>query len=102
MLTGQCLNIKIKNRPIDHLHTIRFDYKIINRMGGVMVSVLASTAVDSGFDPRRIQTKDFKIGMCCFSAKHAALMRKNKDWLARNQNNVSKWSDTSTCRLLFQ
>jgi hypothetical protein len=28
--------------------------------------------------------------MCCFSAKHAALRRKYKDWLARNQNNVSE------------
>jgi hypothetical protein len=29
-------------------------------------------------------------------------MRKSKDWLARNQNNVSEWSDMSTHRLLFQ
>jgi hypothetical protein len=40
--------------------------------------------------------------MCCFSAKHAALRRKSKDWLARNQNNVSEWSDISTSGLLFQ
>ena len=32
----------------------------------------------------------FIIGICCFSAKHAALRRKNKDWLARSWNNV--WS----------
>jgi hypothetical protein len=25
--------------------------------------------------------------MCCFCAKHAALTRKSKDCLARNQNN---------------
>jgi hypothetical protein len=37
------------------------------------------------------------IGICCFSAKEAALRRKSKDWLARNQNNVSEWSDMSTC-----
>ena len=49
-----------------------------------MVSVLASSAVDRGFEPRSGQTKDYKIGICCFSAKHAALMRKSKDWLARN------------------
>jgi hypothetical protein len=30
--------------------------------------------------------------MCCFSAKHAALRNKNKNWSARNQNNVSEWS----------
>jgi hypothetical protein len=34
--------------------------------------------------------------MCCFSAKHAALRSKSKDWLARNRNNVSEWSDMST------
>jgi len=28
-----------------------------------------------------------------FSAKHIALRRKIKDWLAPNQYNVSKWSD---------
>jgi hypothetical protein len=59
----------------------------IKRISGVMISVLASSAVDDGFDPRSGQTKDYKIGMCCFSAKHAALRRKSKDWLARNQNN---------------
>ena len=67
-----------------------------------MVSVLASNAVDRGFEPRSSQTKDYKIGICCFSAKHAALRRKSKDWLARNQNNVSEWSDMYVCGLLFQ
>ena len=71
-------------------------------IGGVKVSVLASSAVDRGFKPLSGKTKDYKIGMCCFSAKHAALRRKSKDWLARNQNNVSEWSDISTCGLLFQ
>jgi hypothetical protein len=46
-----------------------------------MVSVLASSAVDHGFDPRWDRTKDYKIGICFFSAKHTALRRKNKDWL---------------------
>ena len=73
-----------------------------HRIGGVMVSVLASSAVDSGFEPRSGQTKDYKIGICCFSARHAALRRKSKDWLAQNQYNVSEWSDISTRGLLFQ
>jgi hypothetical protein len=67
-----------------------------NRIGGVMVSVFVSCAVDRGFEHRSGQTNDYKIGICCFSAKHAALRRKSKDWLARNQNNVSEWSDMST------
>jgi hypothetical protein len=67
-----------------------------------MVSMLASSAIDYGFESRSGQTKDYKIGICCFSTKHAALRRKSKDWLAWNQNNVSEWSDMSSCRLLFQ
>jgi hypothetical protein len=50
-----------------------------NRNGGVMVSVLASSAVDREFEPRSGQTKENKIGICCFSATHAALRRKSKD-----------------------
>ena len=73
-----------------------------NHISGVMVSVLASSAVDIGFEPRSGQTKDYEISICCFSAKHAALRRKRKDWLVRNQNNVSEWSDMSTRGLLFQ
>ena len=73
-----------------------------DRIDGVMVSVLASSAVNRGFESRSGQTKDYNIGICCFSAKHAALRRKSKDWLARNQNNVSEWNDISTRGLLFQ
>jgi hypothetical protein len=67
-----------------------------------MVSVLASYAVDRGFELRSGHTKDYKIGICCFSAKHAALGRKSKDWLARKQDNVSKCSDMPIHGLLFQ
>jgi hypothetical protein len=62
----------------------------INHISGIMVSMLASSAVDRGFEPRSGQTKDYKIVFCCFFAKHAALRRKIKDWLAKNQNNVSE------------
>ena len=61
-----------------------------------MVSVLALSVVDRGFKTRSGQAKDYKIGMCCFSATHATLRRKNKDRLARNHNNVSEWSDMPT------
>ena len=43
-----------------------------------MVSVLPSSAVDHWFEPRLGKTKDYKIGICYFSAKHAALRRKSK------------------------
>lgn len=36
------------------------------------------------------QTNDIKIGICCFSAKHAASRSKSKDWSARSQYNVSE------------
>jgi hypothetical protein len=66
-----------------------------------MVSVFASSAVDRGFESRSGQTNDYKIGICCFSIQHAALRRKSKDWFARNQDNVSEWSDMSIRGLLF-
>jgi hypothetical protein len=68
-----------------------------------MVRLLASSAVDRGVEPWLCQTKDYKIGICCFSAKHTALRRKSKDWLARNQDNVSEWGDMFIIHwLLFQ
>jgi hypothetical protein len=76
--------------------------KLPNRIGGVMVSMLASSVVDCRFEPRSGKTKDYTIGICCFSAKHAAFRRKSKDWFARNQDNVSEWRDMSTRGLLFQ
>jgi hypothetical protein len=35
-----------------------------------MISVLASSVVYRGLEPRSVQTKDYKINICCFSAKH--------------------------------
>jgi len=59
---------------------------LCNRTGGVMVSVLASSAVDRGFQHRSCQTTHYKIGMCHFSTKHAALRSQSKEWFARNQD----------------
>ena len=47
-------------------------------MGGVMVSVLVSSAVDRGFEPRSGQTNNYKIVIFCFSAKQAAIMEKDQ------------------------
>jgi hypothetical protein len=60
-----------------------------NLIGGVMVIVLDSSAGDRGFEPRSVQTKDCKNGICCFSAKHAALRSNSKELLDQNPNNVS-------------
>jgi hypothetical protein len=53
--------------------------------------MLASSVVDRGFELWSGQTKEYEIGMCCFCAKHAALRRKSKDWLARNQNQANHY-----------
>ena len=74
-----------------------------NRISIVMVSVFTSNAVGRGFDLRSGQTKDYKIGICCFSAiKHTALRRKSTDWLSRNQDNVYEWGENYIRGLLFQ
>jgi hypothetical protein len=65
----------------------RYAQNLSNRIGGVMVSVLVSNVVDHGFESGRVKPK---ISTGCFSAKHTSLKRKRKDWLARNQDNVSK------------
>ena len=62
--------------------------RLLNSIGGVMVSVLALNTVDCGFRAQSAQIKDYKIGICCFSAKHATLRRKSKDRLAQKQDNV--------------
>jgi hypothetical protein len=43
---------------------------VIKHIGGVKISVLASSTVDSGFEPPSSQTKDNTIGIDCFSAKN--------------------------------
>jgi hypothetical protein len=50
---------------------------------------------DREFEPWSDQTIEYKIGICCFSAKYTSLGGKSKDttmheW-ARNQNNLSEW-----------
>jgi hypothetical protein len=58
-----------------------------DRIGSAMISVLFST--DRGFKPVWDHNKDYKIGSCCFSAKHAAALRsRSKDRLAPIQDNV--------------
>jgi hypothetical protein len=52
------------------LHWCQFIYRdfdfsyTVNRIGGVMVSVLALSAVDRGFEPRSGHTRDYEIDIC--------------------------------------
>jgi hypothetical protein len=66
-----------------------------------MFSVLSSSEVDRGFQPRSGQTKIYAIGICCFCTK-PALRRRDKDCMDRNQDIVSEWGDMSIRGLLFQ
>ena len=43
---------------------IMTNYYILTNIDDVMVSVLASSAVDRGWEPRSGQTKNYKIGIC--------------------------------------
>jgi hypothetical protein len=86
----------------DFVCNIRFP-EIVNRIGSVMVSVVASSVVDGGFKSRLDQTKDYKTGKCCFSAKHAVLRGQSKDCgFTQNQDNVSECSYMSTRGTFFQ
>ena len=61
---------------------------------GVMVSVLTLCEVDSGFKPLSCKNKDYEIGICCFSAKHAALKSRAKPgWLGIR----IMWLSEATC-----
>jgi len=65
-----------------------------------MGSVLASSAVDLRSSPGRIIPKTIQLVCVAFPLNTQQI--KSKDWLARNQNNVSEWSIVSSCELLFQ
>ena len=71
-----------------------------NRIGGEMVSVLSSSAVDHVFELWSARPKN---GICSYSNKHAALMRNSKGWFARYQDdNMCQWGDMFIHWLLFQ
>ena len=70
-------------------------YRVLLNKESYNIGVLASSAVDRGFEPRSGHIKDYEIGIYCFSAKQAALRRKSKDWFGRNQDDLSEWDDKS-------
>ena len=51
----------------------QYAHNVVNRIDGVMGSVLDSSAVDHRFELHSGHIKDYRIGICCFSAKSAAL-----------------------------
>jgi hypothetical protein len=66
-----------------------------NTLTASMVSIPTLSVVDRGFEHRSGQVRpgqinDNQICIFCFFTKIAALRAKSKDWLAWNQDNVSK------------
>ena len=51
-----------------------------------MIIVLASSAVDREFESQSGETKDYKSGICCFTAKHETF---------RSKNNILSWNQYS-------
>ena len=43
-----------------------------------MISIPASNAVDGGFQLQSVQTNDYNVGICCFSAKRTDLNEKEQ------------------------
>jgi hypothetical protein len=56
-----------------------------------MVRALTSSAVDRASETRSDQTKDYKIGSCCFSARHTILWSRANNGLARNHDMCPSW-----------
>jgi len=54
-----------------------------------------------GLSPDRVKPKTIKLVFVA-SLVSTVLRRKSKDWLAQNQDNVSKWGVKSIRELLFQ
>ena len=46
-------------------------------------------------EPWSSQTEDFKIDTCLFLARHSALLRLGKDWLAQCKDNVIEWDSNA-------
>ena len=74
-----------------------------NRIGGVMVNILALSVIDRGFElecdrswvraPVRSNQKLQNCISCCFSVTYTTLREKSKDCFVRNQDNVTACSD---------
>ena len=54
-------------------HIVTDSTNFSDRINGVLVSVIGSSVIYHGFQPRLGQTKDYKIGICYFAAKRTAL-----------------------------
>ena len=65
--------LQLNSMPITNIFLWEANLDVPNHISGVMVRVLAFSVVDREFKSRSDKTKDCKIGICCFSVKHATL-----------------------------
>ena len=73
------LNISDRVRSMAHFHESIQSQVLRFVLGHTLLYELCLILIDRGFEPRSDQTKDYKIGFCFFSAKHAALRNKRND-----------------------
>ena len=67
-----------------------------------MISALTSSAVDCGFEPCRVKPKAIKLLFVASPLCRATLMRRSKNWVTRNQDNMSGWGNMYIRGLLFR
>ena len=87
----KCFSILTFSRRFKHKNvftyiTIFSTQKKVNDICGVMVSMLALNAVDCGFEFRSGKNKDFKIGICYFSDKHACSNKEKEQRLVGSES----------------
>ena len=84
-----CLSVDMIPCQLNWIGTVIIQYEMIVRSFW-KIRLLAASVVEREFEPRSGQIKNYEIVICCFFAKHAAVRRKNNDWLTRNQDDVSE------------
>ena len=65
-----------------------YNIKTRNKLCPLMVFMVTFIKKIVGLIPGWVKTKDYQIGIGCFSATQATLISKSNDWLGWNQNNV--------------
>jgi hypothetical protein len=68
---------------------IRTDNKVVKKDKTTSTDLQNGSQKTKDWEHRSRQTKDYNIGICCFSVKNAALRRKRKDRMAQNQDSDS-------------
>ena len=101
-----CFNCSYSTSKFVFVNKYRWNTLTLNKNQSINVIIITNVntyiflfLISIWFEPWSGLTKDYKIGICCFYANHAASRRKSKNW---NQDNVSECGDMSIRRLLFQ